>query len=333
MPLETGTYLPDLVAANPAHTDGLNQGDGHLRLIKSVLLATFPNWTDTSGVGGLGALTSTQLQLDNAVKNVVTGTGTQAFLPTGTGISAPGISWAGDPDTGIYKNGEGTLQFVSDGTVIVGMGPAGINANGVPYVGGTGQIAMAGAIWMYQGPSVPTGWAWMNGQTVSSASNPGLTAIYGQSGGNVTLPDWRCYAPCGVDGMGGSSATGRISNWASSGTMNAGIGETTHVLVVGELAQHNHTASDSGHTHTDNGHTHGFTLSSGNTSFWSTGGGGNTSLGGGTTSQENDSLTISTGHASLANGFANITVNNTGSNTGHNTVQLSIMTGFIIKLG
>lgn len=45
MPLESATYISQLVPTNPAHTDGLNQADSHMRLIKSVLQASFPNVT------------------------------------------------------------------------------------------------------------------------------------------------------------------------------------------------------------------------------------------------------------------------------------------------
>lgn len=43
MGLETGTYVSDLVTSNPLGPDTRSQGDDHLRLIKSVLQATFPN--------------------------------------------------------------------------------------------------------------------------------------------------------------------------------------------------------------------------------------------------------------------------------------------------
>lgn len=42
MGLETGTYLLDLVASNPTSTDGVTQGDDHLRLVKTTLRNTFP---------------------------------------------------------------------------------------------------------------------------------------------------------------------------------------------------------------------------------------------------------------------------------------------------
>lgn len=43
MSIETATYIASLVATNPPTTDPLAQADDHLRLIKAVLLATFPN--------------------------------------------------------------------------------------------------------------------------------------------------------------------------------------------------------------------------------------------------------------------------------------------------
>jgi hypothetical protein len=45
MALESGTFVSDLVSSNPPGTDPKNQGDDHLRLVKSVLQASFPNAT------------------------------------------------------------------------------------------------------------------------------------------------------------------------------------------------------------------------------------------------------------------------------------------------
>lgn len=42
MSLETGTYISDLVAANPTGTDPKSQGDDHLRLLKSTIKNSFP---------------------------------------------------------------------------------------------------------------------------------------------------------------------------------------------------------------------------------------------------------------------------------------------------
>ena len=43
MALESATYVSGLVQANPPGTDVISQGDDHLRLIKKVLLNSFPN--------------------------------------------------------------------------------------------------------------------------------------------------------------------------------------------------------------------------------------------------------------------------------------------------
>ncbi|MHC2284418.1 microcystin-dependent protein [Bradyrhizobium barranii subsp. barranii] len=66
MPLETATYVSDLVASNPAASDPLAGADDHLRLIKATLKATFPNFTS-------GQLNSTQAQLDAIAAALVGG--------------------------------------------------------------------------------------------------------------------------------------------------------------------------------------------------------------------------------------------------------------------
>lgn len=59
MPVETFSYLDSLVATNPVTSEGIVNGDDHIRGIKSTLLATFPNIT--------GAVQATQSQLDTVV--------------------------------------------------------------------------------------------------------------------------------------------------------------------------------------------------------------------------------------------------------------------------
>jgi len=45
MGLEAATYVDDLTTTNPVSGDNVSQGDDHLRLLKTVLKATFPNAT------------------------------------------------------------------------------------------------------------------------------------------------------------------------------------------------------------------------------------------------------------------------------------------------
>jgi|TARA_R110002167_G_scaffold7160_2_gene33799 hypothetical protein len=45
MGLETGTYISDLNSSNPVAGDPVNEGDDHIRLVKSTVKATFPSIT------------------------------------------------------------------------------------------------------------------------------------------------------------------------------------------------------------------------------------------------------------------------------------------------
>lgn len=77
MPLETATYISDLVSTNPVATDGLNQADDHLRLIKSVLLTTFPDVE--------GAVSASHTDISNGyvpVGGIILWSGSVASIPT-----------------------------------------------------------------------------------------------------------------------------------------------------------------------------------------------------------------------------------------------------------
>lgn len=77
MSLESATYINGLVTANPLGSDPLSDADGHLRLLKSVIKATFPNIT--------GAVTATQAQLNAPfpVGGIILWSGSIATVPTG----------------------------------------------------------------------------------------------------------------------------------------------------------------------------------------------------------------------------------------------------------
>lgn len=68
MALESATYIDGLVATNPVAGDPLSAADDHLRLIKSTVLATFPNIT--------GAVSPTHTEL-NYVDGVTSAIQTQ----------------------------------------------------------------------------------------------------------------------------------------------------------------------------------------------------------------------------------------------------------------
>jgi microcystin-dependent protein len=80
MPLESATYLNNLVASNPASTDTVSQADDHIRLIKQVLKSTFPNIN--------APVTATPAQLNSAVPTGFIGmwSGSLATIPAGWGL-------------------------------------------------------------------------------------------------------------------------------------------------------------------------------------------------------------------------------------------------------
>lgn len=96
MALETATYISDLDSANPTASDAKNQGDDHLRLIKSTVKATFPNVTGavtpthTELNYVAGATSSIQTQLNNkAYKTGDTWTGTHSW--SGATMQSPAL--------------------------------------------------------------------------------------------------------------------------------------------------------------------------------------------------------------------------------------------------
>lgn len=80
MALETVSYIGSLVASNPISTDTVSQADDHIRLIKQVLLNTFPNLT--------GQVTLNQAQMNNPIPKGVISMwyGAIANIPSGWAI-------------------------------------------------------------------------------------------------------------------------------------------------------------------------------------------------------------------------------------------------------
>ena len=78
MPLESGSYISDLVVTNPVATDPVSRADDHMRLIKATIKNTFPNIT--------GPVTLTQDNLNRGgipVGAIVLWSGSVASIPAG----------------------------------------------------------------------------------------------------------------------------------------------------------------------------------------------------------------------------------------------------------
>lgn len=106
MGLEAATYITGLNAAWPiGAVDPKSQGDDHLRLIKSVLQASFPNIN--------AAVTPTPTIL-NQLTALLANTNT---IRTADGVvGTPAWSFTSDTDTGIYRDANNSLSASTGGT-------------------------------------------------------------------------------------------------------------------------------------------------------------------------------------------------------------------------
>jgi microcystin-dependent protein len=59
-------------------------------------------------------------------------------------------------------------------------------------------VVPVGSMLMWPTAAAPVGWLLANGQQVDAGIYPGLAALFGQVGGNVTLPDYRDTFPVGA---------------------------------------------------------------------------------------------------------------------------------------
>lgn len=88
MPLETASYPTDLVTSNPAASDGMNNADDHMRLIKAVIKNAL------AGVNG------TLTRVIGSSFGILVGDGI---------IGAPGIAFLSDTGTGFSRTSTGII--------------------------------------------------------------------------------------------------------------------------------------------------------------------------------------------------------------------------------
>jgi len=112
MGLETGTYISDLNSSNPVAGDPVNEGDDHLRLIKSTVKATFPSVT--------GAVTSTHTEL-NLLDGVTANTTELNYLDITTlGTAQASKAVTADANVDIT----GVRNLTCSGTITIGSNTA-----------------------------------------------------------------------------------------------------------------------------------------------------------------------------------------------------------------
>jgi hypothetical protein len=181
MGVETATYVADLQAANPGSSDLRSQGDDHLRLLKSVLQNTFPNASRARPMERFASKSADYVVL--AADDQTT-----FFLDTSGGainLTLPSLV-AGDAGWKIafYKYGaNANAVFVAppSGNLYSGQYSVAKARRCVPGIlipvlwNGTAFIVErtcalpVGSMIDYDSATLPSGYEWPNGQTLSGA--------------------------------------------------------------------------------------------------------------------------------------------------------------------
>lgn len=267
MALETGTYISDLVTTNPAGGDGLSDADGHLRLIKNTVKATFPNvtgavtptHTELNYVDGVTSAIQTQIDAKMASSrfpnvnadvttsdeelNFVDGvtSAIQTQLNTLSTDKAPLASpaFTGNPTAPTPTAGDNDTSIATSAFVTSAIATALASLSSIP----------SGVVAPYGGTTAPSGWLLCYGQAISRTTYANLfTAIsttYGVGDGSTTfnVPDLRGRVVAGQDDMGGTSAN-RLTG-ASGGVDGDVLGGTggaeTHTLTTPQIPSHSHS--------------------------------------------------------------------------------------------
>ena len=255
MALESGTYLNSLVSSNPTATDALAQADDHLRLIKSVLVNTFPNLagavTVTDGELNIidGSTSATSVTLVDADTVVINDGGTMVqvaltdlltYINAGMTLRDDVVTTASLGDAVV-----GTANIIDASITNDKIAAGAISASKI-----SSDVSFAsGMVMPYAGSAgAPTGWLLCYGQEVSRTTYADLyTAIgitYGVGDGSTTftLPDLRGRVVAGQDDMGGASAN-RLTSALNGDTLGAtgGAEDVTLTSAQSGLPAHTHT--------------------------------------------------------------------------------------------
>lgn len=262
MSIEVATYIADLQPVNPPSTDPRGQGDDHLRLIKQVLQNQF------SGASRAFQIPSTLAKSANY--SVVKADGESVIYVNTSGgavtLTLPSLV-AGDQGwkvTFIKTTSDANPMFIAPAAGTLNSGGVaslskarrcipGVNVSAV-WDGSnwfvTRALAMPiGSMVDFAGSSLPAGFEWPNGQTLSSSAN---YPEYNSAMGGLTTLDMRGRVAVTLDNLGGSAA-GRLAGGIITGTAVGNVGGAdTVTLNTTQIPAHTHanTLSDPGHTHT-----------------------------------------------------------------------------------
>lgn len=272
MPLETATYIADLVETNPPSNDLKAQGDDHIRLIKAVLKNTFPGANAAFNLAGVFAAKNADFTILKADQNTtyLVSTNVGAVVATLPTLLVGDAGWEVRFVKVTFADVNPLFIVPAAGTVISGEIAAVTKARrcipGFPvraiWTGSSWIITRipsvpVGTVLDFHGAALPKGYEWPNGQTLVNAVTD-YQEFYGVNGNSGVTLDARGRVVAGKDDMGGVSAN-RLTNQTGGldgDVLGATGGAETHVLLTAQMPSHNHNATsvvtDPGHIHTYN---------------------------------------------------------------------------------
>jgi microcystin-dependent protein len=243
VPLESATYVTDLVASNPASSDPLSNADDHIRLIKATIRATFPNFTSA-------ALQSTQAQIDAATLAVDTNgvsiladAGVNFKTNTTDGITNPA---AGEIDIKLAGNIAARFVYASSITTLTLNG----NLTATGTAGASGGLVgpgacPIGAVLIWPSDTLPSGfgvWGWCNGAAYSRTTYAACWQALGSPNtgdGSTTfnVPNYQEVTLVGKSTMGGATSPGLLNSIASGikAVLGQLFGTDTTTLITANL--------------------------------------------------------------------------------------------------
>ena len=206
MTVEAATFISNLVPANPANSDDRKEGAEHLRLIKTILQAQFPNFTAVAVTPSALYLNELSQWLGSALaaaNKLRLFQGDRATTLLGVEITAASSSLSLQ-----FKDAAGSNR----GSAIT------IDEN---FLTSTVRQMPPGSVTAFAGASLPTGFLRCNGAAVSRTTYANLftaiSTIYGVGDGATTfnLPDLRGHFVRALDEGRGVDA-GRVNGSAQA---------------------------------------------------------------------------------------------------------------------
>jgi microcystin-dependent protein len=265
MALETATFISGLTTTWPTASDFKSQGDDHIRLIKGVLQATFPNGSRafyfptaevTTGTLALDATDNQNTVLVDTTAGNVTVTLPAGLATTDKGFWVDVVKTTNDVNAAIVSPSSGTILSKSGSTATVRVGV--LSEPSRFFWSGTGWLCfkygpMIGTVTSFDGPAVPPGYLAMDGSAYSNTAFAELFAVLA----TATLRDRRGRSDIG-EGT-GSGLTNRVAG--------TNYGAETVALTAANHAAHDHPVFLK-----DNGHFHGYNMYGGTVTGYQSGG-------------------------------------------------------------